>query len=77
MTAGFHLTLASWVGERDGMSLELSAQDGTRIAEVFHDDDTAEITVTVFAERRVPIEAMEWLLTRARAEFTHAPPSQT
>lgn len=77
MSAGFQLTLASWVGERDGMSLELSTEDGTRLAEVFYDDDTREMTVSVFNEQRVPIETMEWLLLRARAEFLTDPPDRT
>jgi hypothetical protein len=69
MTDQFRLTLASWVGERDGMSLELTAKDDARLAEVFHDDQTGQLTVTVFGDRPVPIDAMEWLLARARAEF--------
>jgi hypothetical protein len=68
MTAGYRLILASSVGERDGMALELTRADGTRLAEVFEDEDTGRRTVNVF-ERDVPLEAIEWLLAEARSRL--------
>lgn len=69
MSAKYHLILASSVGERDGMALELTADDGERVAEVFEDDATGARTFTVFGERRVPLEAIEWLLSEARTQL--------
>ena len=66
MIAGYGLILASSVGERDGMALELTALDGERVAEVFEDGETGARTFTVFGEQRVPIAAIEWLLNEAR-----------
>jgi len=62
---GFHLVLASSVGIRDGMALELSRVDGPCVAEVFEDSDTLQRTVTLF-EPGVPLDAIEWLLEEAR-----------
>lgn len=62
---GFRLMLASSVGERDGMALELSRVDGPCVAEVFEDSDTLQRTVTLF-EPGVPLDAIEWLLEEAR-----------
>jgi hypothetical protein len=66
--AGYRLVLASSVGDRDGMGLELTRDDGSRVAEVFENDDTGRRTVNVF-ERDVPFEAIEWLLTEARSRL--------
>lgn len=68
MIPGFRLLLASSVGERDGMAMELVRDDGTRVAEVFEDDDTGKRTVTVF-EGDAPLDAIEWLLLEARARL--------
>ena len=67
--AGFSLILASSVGERDGMGLELIRADGERVAEVFDDDDTGARTFTVFSEQQVPILAIEWLLSVAKTRL--------
>jgi hypothetical protein len=64
--AGYHLILASSVGKRDGMALELTRESGERVAEVFEDDETKERTFTAFCEEPVPLAAIEWLLTEAR-----------
>jgi hypothetical protein len=66
--AGYRLILASSVGDRDGMGLELTLEDGTRISEVFEDEATGRRTVNMF-ERDVPLEAVEWLLAEARARL--------
>jgi len=66
---GYRLLLVSAVGARDGMALELDAVDGEQIAEVFEDEVTKERTVTFFVDRPVPLEAVEWLLARARTEL--------
>ncbi|MFT3887743.1 MAG: hypothetical protein QM713_06225 [Arachnia sp.] len=64
MTAGYRLILASSVGERDGMALELTRGDGFRVAEVFEEGESGRRTVTMF-EADVPVEAVEWLLAEA------------
>jgi hypothetical protein len=66
MISGYRLILASSVGERDGMTLELTRDDGTRVAEVFEDDETGARTFTVFDEQHVPVDVIEWLLEEAR-----------
>jgi hypothetical protein len=73
MIDGYRLILASSVGERDGIALELDQADGERVAEVFEHDETGARTLTVFREHRVPIEAIEWLLSEARAAFGNSP----
>lgn len=65
MIPDFHLILASSVGNRDGMALELRHADGSWVAEVFEDDETKCRTVTLF-EASVPLEALEWLLSEAK-----------
>jgi hypothetical protein len=52
--AGYHLVLASSVGDRDGMALELTRDDGERVAEVFEDDESGTRTFTVYGEQQVP-----------------------
>lgn len=69
MTTDYKLVLASSVGARDGMALELCATDGTRLAEVFRDDDTGRRTVTVFNDRALPLEAVRWLLMKAEEQL--------
>ncbi|WP_157622655.1 hypothetical protein [Nostocoides sp. Soil756] len=59
----------SAVGTRDGMAMELDTVDGEQIAEVFEDEATKERTVTFFVDRPVPLEAIQWLLDRARTEL--------
>lgn len=65
MIDGYSLVLASSVGVREGMALELTRAGGVIVAEVYEDDSTRARTVTVF-EPDVPVEAMEWLLSSAR-----------
>ena len=64
MITGYRLILASCVGERDGMAMELDRDDGRQVAEVFEDEDTRQRTVNLF-EKDVPLEALEWLLSEA------------
>ncbi|MGW6199686.1 hypothetical protein ACWF0M_26280 [Kribbella sp. NPDC055110] len=68
MIGGFHLVLASSVGERDGVGLELTPADGGCAAEVFEDGETGRRVVNVF-DQDVPVEAIEWLLAEARARL--------
>jgi outer membrane lipoprotein SlyB len=65
MIDGYRLVLASSVGARDGMGLELRRDDGSWVAEVFEDDRTKRRTVTLF-ESNVPLAAIEWLIEEAR-----------
>lgn len=68
MIPGYRLILASSVGDRDGMALELTRDDGRRLAEVFEDDESGRRTVTMF-EPDVPLEAIEWLLAEAASRL--------
>lgn len=69
MITGYHLVLASSVGDRDGMGLELTRDDdGHCVAEVFEDDESGRRTVSVF-ERDVPLAAVEWLLPEAHTRL--------
>lgn len=64
--SGYRLILASAVGERDGMALELDSDDGEQIAEVFEEEETRIRTFSLFVEHSVPVEAIEWLIDEAR-----------
>lgn len=65
MRAGFHLILASSVGARDGMGLELTNEAGERVAEVFQNDINGARTFNMFGKQPVPVDVIEWLLTEA------------
>jgi hypothetical protein len=49
--------------------MELTRENGERVAEVFEDDETKERTFTAFHEEPVPLAAIEWLLTEARSRL--------
>lgn len=68
MIDGYSLILASYVGRRDGMALELTRQGGTVVAAVYEDDSTHRRTVSMF-EPEVPLEAMEWLISSAKTSL--------
>lgn len=68
MIPGYRLILASSVGDRDGMALELTSDDGRRLAEVFEDDESGRRTVTMF-EPALPLEVIEWLLAEAASRL--------
>jgi hypothetical protein len=53
----------------DGMALELERADGEQVAEVFEDDVTKARTVKFYTDQPVPLEAIEWLLERARVSL--------
>ena len=59
----------SAVGARDGMALELTAENGERVAEVFEDDATRARTVTFFTDQPVALKVVEWFLSRAADEL--------
>jgi hypothetical protein len=61
----YRLLLASDVGDRDGIGLELVGLNGDRLAEVFQDDTTGERTVSIFGDRRLPLADFEWFLRQA------------
>lgn len=70
MNEKYRLVLASDVGTRDGMGLELvDAASGVRLAEVFQDDTTGERTVRTFQERPIPVADFEWFLSEAREQL--------
>lgn len=67
---GYRIFLASEVNPRDGMLVELNTTDPVRrIAEVFEDDETGDLTFTSFVTEPVPLQAIEDLVTRANQEF--------
>ena len=67
---GYRMILASEMGKRDGMLVEIRTTDPVRrIAEVFEDDETGELTFTSFVTEGVPLEAIEDLLALAHKEF--------
>ena len=60
---GYHLILASSVGERDGMALELTRDlDGERIAEVFQEDETGIRIFALFVFEPLPLEILRWFI---------------
>ncbi|MGA1813815.1 hypothetical protein VH571_15640 [Frondihabitans sp. 4ASC-45] len=64
--SGYHILLASSVGERDGMGLELlSDVDGERVAEVFEDGDTKIRTFSAFRAEAIPLTTLMWFLEKA------------
>jgi len=65
----YKLVLASSVGQRDGMALELAEPNGERVAEVFEDDKTRQRTVKFYTLDPVPLDAIEWLLERAQTDL--------
>jgi hypothetical protein len=66
---GYHFTLASAVGARDGIGLEVTRDDnGECAAEVFLNHDTGERTFTAF-EPSIPVEVVAELLERAREQL--------
>lgn len=67
-TGGFSTRLASSVGERDGIGLELTLDDGEVIAEVFERKATGERTVTLFRPE-LPLETLLWFLKRVDTEL--------
>lgn len=68
ITSTYRLQVASSVGERDGLGLELLSREGTGevIAEVFHDDLSGEMTFTSFDDNTIPLAVLEWFLEKAR-----------
>jgi hypothetical protein len=64
----YKLVLAS-SSSPDGMALELERSDGEQVAEVFEDYDSKKRTVRFYTDKPVPLEAIEWLLERARVSL--------
>jgi len=62
---GYKLILASDVLERDGLGLELYSPEGTRIAEVFRDDDSGARTFNSFMPLNMRPEVLAWFLDQA------------
>ena len=62
---GYKLILVSAVGDRDGIALELAADSGEQIAEVFEDDASRKRTVTFFTDRPIPLPVVDWFLAAA------------
>lgn len=67
-TNAYRLRIASSVGARDGIALELIARDasGEVIAEVFHDDVSGAMTFAMFHDTAIPLGVLEWFLEEAR-----------
>lgn len=71
---GYSLPLASSVGGRDGMSIELAGPGGEQVAEVFEDAASGERTVRLAEPLALPL--VEWFLAEARTQVVtaHRPP---
>jgi hypothetical protein len=74
---GYQLLLASSVGERDGLGLELSTEGGYLLAEVFRDDVTGQFTFASFDETPLPLEALRWFLDVAEDRLRPAADTST
>ena len=63
----YSLQIASHVGARDGIALEL-LEKGSQdvIAEVFHDDESGELSFGWFHDHAIPLDVAEWFLAEAR-----------
>lgn len=66
---GYQLRLVSYVGQRDGMAMELADEDGEQVAEVFEDSETKARSVTVWSDSPIPLDAVDWLLSEARSKL--------
>lgn len=65
----YRLVLASSVGDRDGMALELSRESGEWLAEVFEDEQTGSRSVSFFTNDPIPLPLLEWLLAEASKQL--------
>lgn len=70
--AEYSFVLASVVGERDGMALELRDSSGEVVAEVFEADATGACTFSMQSGASVPVAFVSALLDRAAKEFPQA-----
>ena len=66
---GYRLIVASEAGTRDGLGLELTREDGSRLAEVFADETTGQRTFALFTETAVPAALIEWLILEAKTRI--------
>lgn len=64
--------LASFVGARDGMAVELQDDAGEIVAEIFEDDETKQCVFTAFTSKPLPVQEVRGLLSRAAIEFPSA-----
>lgn len=64
--------LASFVGERDGMAVELHGSDDEVVAEVFKDAESGACTFSMPHGVSVPVSLVQELLRRAALEFPGA-----
>ncbi|MFE6966470.1 hypothetical protein ACFVAJ_15250 [Agromyces sp. NPDC057679] len=63
----YRLQIASHVGTRDGIALELLEAGGLDVlAEVFHDDKSGELSFGWFYDHAIPLDVAEWFLSEAR-----------
>lgn len=69
MVDGFELRLAQHDGQRVGQALELWIVGGGCLVDVFEDRHTRIRFFQAYTEEPIPIEAVEWLLERARIEL--------
>jgi hypothetical protein len=70
--AEYSFVLASFVGERDGMALELRNSSGDVVAEVFEADATGACTFSMQSGASVPVAFISELLRKAATEFPQA-----
>lgn len=72
MLVEYSFALASFVGERDGMALELRDCANEVVAEVFEEDATGDCTLSMPGGVSVPVMLIAELLRRAAEEFPQA-----
>ncbi|WP_418516288.1 hypothetical protein ACNUCX_01205 [Curtobacterium flaccumfaciens pv. flaccumfaciens] len=70
--AEYSVVLASFVGERDGMALELHDSSGEAVAEVFEADATGACAFSMRNGASVPVMFISELLRKAAEEFPQA-----
>jgi len=68
----YSFVLASFVGERDGMAVELHDDANEVVAEVFEDDETGACIFSMPNGASVPVSHIRELLRRAALEFPGA-----
>lgn len=65
----YSFVLASYVGDRDGMAMELRNGAGDVVAEIFEDDESRRCTFSMPNGAVVPVSQVQKLLSRAALEF--------
>ncbi|WP_062303818.1 hypothetical protein [Demequina subtropica] len=65
----YSLVFASFVGERDGVALELHDDFGEVVAEVFQPDGSQRGEFRMAHDAAMPFEVVEWFLAQSKAHL--------